>query len=319
MKLDRETLRKLPFALRVEIEENAVRKNLTQSELAKQQVRILAEIRKHSKPGTRTDLKTPSKPLPKVEPDRATDIVGKLYGESREQVKKRIAVVEAAEAEPKKFTKLQEDMDRTGRVNGPHQRLKVMRQAAAIRKEPPPYPGKGPYRVIVVDVPWPYEKRDEDPSHRGIRPYPPMSIKQMCAEADKVRSIAHEDCVLWFWTTNYYMRDAFEVLDAWGFEPKTILTWVKDRIGSGDWLRSITEHCIMATRGKPVVEIFKTDPASTVLYGKRREHSRKPAEFYPFVEKLCSAPRYACLFAREELGDKWDCHGDETTLFKRKK
>ena len=49
------------------------------------------------------------------------------------------------------------------------------------------------------------------------------------------------------------MREAFSVLDAWGFEQKTILTWVKDRMGTGDWLRGQTEHCLMAVRGKPVV------------------------------------------------------------------
>jgi hypothetical protein len=34
--------------------------------------------------------------------------------------------------------------------------------------------------------------------------------------------------------------DAFKVLEAWGCEHKTILTWVKDRIGTGDWLRGQT-------------------------------------------------------------------------------
>ena len=51
------------------------------------------------------------------------------------------------------------------------------------------------------------------------------------------------------------MRFAFEVLDAWGFELKTILTWVKDRMGTGDWLRGQTEHCILAIRGKPTVTL----------------------------------------------------------------
>jgi hypothetical protein len=36
-------------------------------------------------------------------------------------------------------------------------RLKVIRQADAIRAEPPPLPGNGPYRVMVADPPWPHE------------------------------------------------------------------------------------------------------------------------------------------------------------------
>lgn len=54
--------------------------------------------------------------------------------------------MKAAEAEPEKFGKLVADMDRTGRVDGPYKRLRVMRQAEAIRKEPPPLPNRRPYR-----------------------------------------------------------------------------------------------------------------------------------------------------------------------------
>jgi hypothetical protein len=58
MKLNRDVLRKLPLALRIEIEENAQRKPLTQSELAAEQKRILDELRKYKTPGKRTDLET---------------------------------------------------------------------------------------------------------------------------------------------------------------------------------------------------------------------------------------------------------------------
>ena len=119
MELNRDVLRRLPLALRIEIEENAQRKQLTQSELAFEQRRILAELRKHKAPGARNDLKavqaTSEKTVSEV---RATALVGKLFGESHKQVEKRFAIVEAAEAEPGEFGKLVEDMDRTGRVNG---------------------------------------------------------------------------------------------------------------------------------------------------------------------------------------------------------
>src|SRR6266446_5548426 len=85
MEFNRDILRKLPYALRVEIEENAAR----------------------------TDL-TSEKSFPEV---RATEIVGALFNESHKQVEKRIAVVEAAEAEPDKFGHLVEQMDETGKVD----------------------------------------------------------------------------------------------------------------------------------------------------------------------------------------------------------
>src|SRR5271166_2094153 len=169
---------------------------------------------------------------PSSTPSKTRDRLGAFAGVSGRTVEKIAAIVEAAEGNPK-FQKLVEEMDRTGRVNGAFKRLKVAKQADAIQAEPPPLPGHGPYRVIVVDPPWPYEARREDPSHRAAHPYPQMSIEQICKMGVDVGQIAHDDCVLWLWTTNHHMREAFKVLDAWDFEHKTILTWVKDRMGMG--------------------------------------------------------------------------------------
>jgi len=44
-----------------------------------------------------------------------------------------------------------------------------------------------------------------------------------------VASIAHENCILWLWTTNHHMREAFATLDAWGFQQKTILHRLRNR------------------------------------------------------------------------------------------
>src|SRR6516164_30507 len=55
--------------------------------LAAVQKLLLAELRKDAKPGRRTDL-TSGKMLPKVDSERATAIVGRLFNESGEQVKK---------------------------------------------------------------------------------------------------------------------------------------------------------------------------------------------------------------------------------------
>jgi hypothetical protein len=87
---------------------------------------------------------------------RALDKVAAVVGVHRTTIAKAEAIVDAAEAEPDRFRKLLADMDRTGRVNGVFRRLKVIRQADAIRAEPPPLPGNGPYRVIVADPPWPH-------------------------------------------------------------------------------------------------------------------------------------------------------------------
>ncbi len=88
--------------------------------------------------------------------DKVNAHVRGFLNRGRTTLAKAEELVAAAEAEPEKFGKLVEDMDRTGRVNAPYQRLKVIRQPIQIRAEPPPLPDRGPYRVIVCDPPWPY-------------------------------------------------------------------------------------------------------------------------------------------------------------------
>jgi N6-adenosine-specific RNA methylase IME4 len=301
-----------------EYAENTFRKSFTPSEAvaiadaiepierAKAKERQADGQRKGARQGGR-GKKNPGGEIPhKVSQNRALDKVARATGRDRRTLEKARAVVRAAEAEPERFGKLLEQMDGTGRVNGVYRRLKIARQAEAIRKEPPPLPGNGPYRVASIDLPWPYEVRSEDPSKRGVRPYPTMSIEQMCVLP--VASIMHEDSILWMWTTNAFMRHAYTVLDAYGFKAKTILTWVKDKMGPGDWLRGQTEHCIMAVRGKPIVTLTNQ---TTLLVAPARGHSRKPTEFYDLVESLCPAPRYADLFSRYQHNEKWDVHGNE--------
>ena len=80
-----------------------------------------------------------------------------------------------------------------------------MRQAEKIRAEPPPLPS-GPFRVIVADVPWPYEVDAKDPSGRGVHPYSTMSLADICALP--VRDLAADDAILWLWTTNHHILEA---------------------------------------------------------------------------------------------------------------
>jgi N6-adenosine-specific RNA methylase IME4 len=186
-------------------------------------------------------------------------------------------------------------------------RAKNLAVAEEIRREPRPMPD-GKFRVIVIDPPWRYEKRAEDATHRSTCPYPDMGIDEICALS--VGERAHDDCILWLWTTNAFLRQAYQCLDAWGFHEKTVLTWVKDRMGTGDWLRGKTEHCILAVRGKPTVVLTNQ---TTVIQAPMREHSRKPDEFYALVDELCPGSKLE-IFARERR-DGWVTWGAEEEKF----
>lgn len=163
-------------------------------------------------------------------------------------------------------------------------------------------PVEGSYHVIVVDPPWRYNHRLEDETHRGRTPYPTMTEEEIRA----IEIPAADDCTLWLWATNAYLADgtAARVCQAWGFQPKTVLTWCKPRVGVGDWLRGQSEHAILAIRGRPCIK----DPTpSTILQADAGEHSQKPQAFFDLVEAHCPGRRLEMFACTPRPG--WDQHG----------
>jgi N6-adenosine-specific RNA methylase IME4 len=134
---------------------------------------------------------------------------------------------------------------------------------------------------------------------RESAPYPDMTVEQICALP--VKKLVAPDCVLWLWTTNAHMRESFAVLDAWGFESKTILTWAKPSFGVGHWLRGQTEHVHLAVGGNPT--ILSTHHA-TLLTAPVGAHSEKPEAFYQLVCQICPGSKVE-LFARRRRSGSW--------------
>jgi N6-adenosine-specific RNA methylase IME4 len=295
-------------ALRAERDENTCRKDFLITERVAVGERLEAleawAAKLRQREGGRRGGQACGKLPQASDPGRTRDRVGEAVGLSGRTYEKAKAVVEAAKVSPQRYGKLRDDMDRTGRVSGVYRRLKTLEAATQLEAEPPPLP-EGPFRVIVADPPWQYEKRPQDPSQRGACPYPPMTTEAICNLP--VAGLANADSILWLWTTNAFLRDALRVLDAWKFQEKTLLTWVKERMGTGDWLRGQTEHCLLAARGKPVHTLTKQ---STVLYGPLREHSQKPESFYQLVESLCPGSKLE-MFARGEPRPGWSQWGNE--------
>lgn len=178
-------------------------------------------------------------------------------------------------------------------------------QAALISESAPEIPA-GPFHVISIDPPWPYGTEYDPHGRRAANPYPEMSLEDIAG----LEIPAADDCVLWLWTTHKFMRHSFSLLDKWGFRDVAILTWVKDRMGLGAWLRSQTEYCIMAVRGSPPVHLSNQ---TTVIHGPLREHSRKPDAFYDLVNGLCVGAKLD-YFSREKR-EGWAQVGNTLDLF----
>jgi N6-adenosine-specific RNA methylase IME4 len=121
-----------------------------------------------------------------------------------------------------------------------------------------------------------------------------------------VGQLAEDDAHLWLWTTNAALEAAYGVVRAWGFEPRSLLTWTKPRLGLGNYLRNCTEQLIFATRGRAPIQ-FKAQP--NWIFAARQEHSHKPEELYDVIER-CSPGPYVELFARRKRHG-WDAWGNE--------
>ena len=181
---------------------------------------------------------------------------------------------------------------------------------------------QGQYQCIVIDPPWFYRLRNQDKTHRNRIPYQPMRTEEILA-LPVPELCDRAGCVLFLWFTNNHMVEAAQCLQTWGFDLKTIVTWQKitkagtPHLGTGHWLRNCTEHCALAVRGNMKAFAGRTlTNQSTILHAPRREHSRKPPEFFELVDKLCPDMTKLEMFARESR-DGWDCWGDQAEMFDR--
>lgn len=292
--------------LQAERDENVCRKDFVIGEalaLGERLEAIEAEAAKRRQ-GSRTDIH------PGKFPEgcgQTRDRVAAALGMSGRTYEKARAVCQAAQCEPDKYGRLLERMEATRKVDRAYRDLGKLQQIEQIEREPPALP-QGPFRTIVADPPWAYELRSEDLTHRGRPGYPPMTLEDI--KALPVGELAHEDSMLWLWTTNVHLPVAFEVIGCWGFRYITTLTWCKDAPGVGDWLRGQTEPCLFAVRGRPAM--VNRSAQGTWFAAPRRAHSEKPEEFYQIVESLCPGSKLELYARRRRPG--WEAYGNEVGI-----
>ena len=157
------------------------------------------------------------------------------------------------------------------------------------------------YPTILADPPWDIQQKG---NYGAINHYRLMTLQQI--KSLPVADLAADDAHLWLWTTNAALESAYQVVRAWGFTPRSLMTWTKPRLGLGVYLRNCTEQVIFATRGRAPIQ-FRSQP--TWLFAPLQEHSHKPEELYDVIER-CSPGPYLELFARRRR-QGWDCWGNE--------
>ena len=167
-----------------------------------------------------------------------------------------------------------------------------------------PEPMSPRFRTILADPPWDIQQKGA----RGAEMhYDLMSLDQI--KAMPVADLAEDDAHLWLWVTNGTLRHGYDVAEAWGFTVRSPLTWIKFRLGLGNYLRNATEHVLFATRGRAPVN-FNSQP--TWINAPVQDHSHKPEEQYALIERVSSGP-YLELFARRRPSSTadWSVWGNE--------
>lgn len=96
-------------------------------------------------------------------------------------------------------------------------------------------------------------------------------------------------------------------IEAWGFEFKSTLVWVKPQIGTGSYWRNSHELLLTATRGNATR--FNDAALRSWVECDRGVHSEKPDEVRNFIERASPGP-YLELFGRKQV-PRWAVWGDE--------
>ena len=170
------------------------------------------------------------------------------------------------------------------------------------------------YNIIYADPAWTFKVySDKGKGRSAEKHYKISSLEDM--KNLNVKDITDENSILFMWATYPNLKQAFELISAWGFEYKTVaFTWVKQNkkansffMGLGYWTRANPEICLLATKGKPK-RISKS--VRNLIISKLQEHSKKPDEIKNRIVGLCGDLPRIELFARTKT-EGWDVWGNE--------
>lgn len=171
-------------------------------------------------------------------------------------------------------------------------------------------------RVLTADCPWKFNDKLPGKGRGAAKNYPVLTVEELCRFP-----LPHlaDDAYLFFWRVSSMVEEAYQVVRAWGFTPKSEIVWQKltkkgkQWFGMGRHVRASHETAIVAVRGrpKPLSRSVRSTFAAPVPVGPdgRYRHSGKPEEFYDLVERLARG-RYVELFARRQRPG-WICLGNQ--------
>lgn len=219
-------------------------------------------------------------------------------------VQKAIKAVEAGKLEPSVL----EDM-RNGKLAASKVAKQIRIEEKKVEAQSLP---TGTYNVIYADPAWQYKNTGVDGA--ADNHYGTMSTDDICNFLKTIELKVDKNAVLFMWATNPLLEDALRVVNAWGFQYKTNMVWVKTNLvkpGSGFYVRGRHELLFICTKGNfTPLDKDISPPIGSVVEAPLAEHSKKPEIFYEIIERLYPNCNYIELFARNKRTG-WDSYGNE--------
>lgn len=166
------------------------------------------------------------------------------------------------------------------------------------------------FGTIYADPPWAYTntatRANVEGEYAGT-----MTAAEIAAMP--VGELAADDAHLHLWVTKDFIFEAKQVLDAWGFEYKSMFVWVKTQMGIGNYWRVGHELMLLGVRGN--AKRFAEHNHKSWMEFPRGRHSAKPDAVRGIIERVSPGP-YLELFGRKQVNG-WTVFGNqiETGLF----
>lgn len=160
------------------------------------------------------------------------------------------------------------------------------------------------YNIIYADPPWRYNF-SKDNADKIENHYPTMTVEEIC----NLPIPSDDNCVLYLWATAPKLKEALQVMDAWGFSYKTHAIWDKGWVGMGYWFRGQHELLLVGVKGK-FSPPQPTQRVSSIFVEKKTKHSKKPQWFRDYIKTVFPDKTRIELFARQHT-EGWDCWGNE--------
>lgn len=163
--------------------------------------------------------------------------------------------------------------------------------------------------LVLADPPWQYDFAETD-SRQIENQYPSATVEEICSHINSPWAPPlSEDCVLFLWATAPKLREALQVMDAWGFTYKTHAVWDKEKIGMGYWFRGQHELLLVGTKGE-VSPPEQERRVSSLFRETRGKHSAKPECVYAALESMFPDVERAEFYQRTKR-DGWIGCGNE--------